>query len=60
VAVRGMEPYFTSRKISFDIKDDGKSVPIKGSKYTWLEFKEKPEQIAKGIEELMEHQPGTK
>jgi inosine-uridine nucleoside N-ribohydrolase len=60
VAVRGMEPYFTSRKISFDIKDDGKSVPVKGDKYTWLEFKQKPEQIAKGIEELMEHQPGTK
>jgi len=60
VAVHGMEPYFTARKISFDIQDDGKSVPVKGDKYTWLEFKQKPEQIAKGIEELMEHQPGTK
>jgi inosine-uridine nucleoside N-ribohydrolase len=60
VAIRGMEPYFTSRKISFDIKDDGKSVPIDGSKYTWLEFKAKPEEVAKGIEELMHHQPGTK
>ncbi|HEX8060754.1 MAG TPA: ADP-ribosylglycohydrolase family protein, partial [Cyclobacteriaceae bacterium] len=60
VAVRGIEPYFTSRKISFDIKDDGKSVPVKGNKYTWLEFKETPEKIAKGIEELMEHQPGEK
>jgi inosine-uridine nucleoside N-ribohydrolase len=60
VAVRGMEPYFTSRKISFDIKDDGTSVPIAGDKYTWLEFKQTPAQIAKGIEELMEHQPGTK
>ncbi len=60
VAVRGMEPYFTSKKIAFDIKDDGKSVPVAGSKYTWLEFKQSPEQVAKGIEELMEHQPGTK
>ena len=60
VAVRGLEPYFTSRKISFDIKDDGKSVPIAGDKYIWLEFKQTPEQVAKGIEELMEHQPGTK
>ncbi len=60
VAVRGMEPYFTSRKISFDIKDDGKSVPIEGGKYTWLEFKAKPEDVAKGIEELMHHQPGSK
>lgn len=60
VAIRGIEPFFSSRKISFDIKDDGKSVPLEGGKYTWLEFKQAPEQIAKGIEELMEHQPGTK
>ena len=60
VAVRGIEPYFTSRKIAFDIKDDGKSIPIAGEKYIWLEFKQKPEDIAKGIEELMAHQPGTK
>ncbi len=60
VAVRGLEPYFTSRKISFDIQADGKSVPIAGEKYTWLEFKAKPSDVAKGIEELMHHQPGTK
>lgn len=60
VAVRGIEPLFTSRKISFDIKDDGKSVPVVGSKYTWLEFKKTPEDVAKAIEELMHHQPGTK
>jgi inosine-uridine nucleoside N-ribohydrolase len=60
VGVRGMEPYFTSRKISFDIKDDGKSVPIAGEKHIWLEFKQTPEQVAKGIEELMHHQPGSK
>lgn len=60
VAVRGIEPLFTSRKISFDIKDDGKSVPVAGKKYTWLEFKQTPEQVAKAIEELMHHQPGKK
>ncbi len=60
VAVRGMEPYFTSRKISFDIQADGKSVPVAGDKFTWLEFKAKPTEVAKGIEELMHHQPGTK
>jgi inosine-uridine nucleoside N-ribohydrolase len=60
VGIRGTEPYFTSRKIAFDIKDDGKSVPIAGEKYTWLEFKQTPEQTAKGIEELMHHQPGSK
>lgn len=60
VAVRGIEPFFTSRKISFNITDDGKSIPVKGSKYIWLEFKEKPEVIAETIEQLMAHQPGTK
>ncbi|HMJ68319.1 MAG TPA: nucleoside hydrolase [Cyclobacteriaceae bacterium] len=60
VGVRGMEPYFKSRKIAFDIKDDGKSVPVAGEKYLWLEFKQTPEQVAKGIEELMHHQPGSK
>lgn len=60
VAVRGLEPYFMSRQIAFDIKDDGKSVPVEGSKFTWLEFKQTPEQVAKGIEELMHHQPGSK
>ncbi|HZY82657.1 MAG TPA: nucleoside hydrolase [Cyclobacteriaceae bacterium] len=60
VAVRGLEPYFTSKKVNFDIKDDGKSVPIPGEKYTSIEFKQTPEQVAKGIEELMHHQPGSK
>lgn len=60
VGVRGLEPYFTSRKISFDIKDDGKSVPIAGDRYTWMEFKQTPEQIAKVIEDLMMHKPGSK
>jgi len=57
VAVKGFEPWFTTRKINFDIKEDGKSVPVDGDKYTYLVFKQKPEEIAKAIEELMMHTP---
>jgi inosine-uridine nucleoside N-ribohydrolase len=60
VAVRGLEPYFTSKKVNFEIRDDGRSVPIPGEKYTSIEFKQAPAQVAKGIEELMAHQPGSK
>lgn len=57
VAVRGFEPWFATRKINFDIQQDGKSVPVAGDKFTYLVFKQKPEQIAAAIEELMMHQP---
>ncbi len=57
VAVRGMDPYFSSRKINFEIKPDGQSVPVPGDKFVYLTFKQKPEQIAKVIEDLMMHQP---
>lgn len=57
VAVRGMEPYFSSRKINFDIKEDGKSVPVPGERFTYLTFKQTPEEVAKVIEDLMMHVP---
>jgi inosine-uridine nucleoside N-ribohydrolase len=57
VAVRGMEPYFGARKINFNIMDDGKSTVVPGDKFTYLTFKQSPEQIANVIEELMMHQP---
>jgi inosine-uridine nucleoside N-ribohydrolase len=57
VAVRGMEPYFGSRKINFKIMDDGKSAVVPGDRFTYLTFKQSPEQIANVIEELMMHQP---
>lgn len=57
VAVRGIEPYFGYRKLNFEILEDGKSVPKQGDKFTYLVFKQTPEQIAKVIEELMAHQP---
>jgi inosine-uridine nucleoside N-ribohydrolase len=60
VAVRGYEPWFGTTKINFDIKDDGKSVPVPGDKFIYLTFKQTPEEIAKTIEELMMHQPGER
>lgn len=57
VAVRGMEPYFSYRKLNFEIKDDGKNVLIPGEKFTYLIFKQTPEEIGKLIEDLMMHQP---
>ena len=57
VAVRGIAPYFNYRKLNFDIKDDGKNVLIPGDKFTYLTFKQTPEEIAKVIEDLMMHQP---
>jgi inosine-uridine nucleoside N-ribohydrolase len=60
VAVKGFEPWFGTRKINFDIQENGKSVPIDGDKFTYLTFKQKPEEIAKVIEGLMMHEPGGK
>jgi len=57
VAVSGMEPYFGSRKLNFEVEADGKNVLMPGDRITYLTFKEKPEVIAKVIEDLMMHQP---
>lgn len=57
VAVRGLEPWFGSRKLNFEIKDDGKNVLIPGEKFTYLTFKQSPEEISKTVENLMMHQP---
>jgi len=57
VAVRGIKPYFNSRKLNLEIKDDGKDVLVPGEKFEWLEFSKTPEEIAAIIEELMMHQP---
>ena len=57
VAVRGIEPYFTFRKVNFEIKNDGKDVLIPGEKFTYLQFRQTPQEIGKVIENLMMHQP---
>jgi inosine-uridine nucleoside N-ribohydrolase len=56
-AVRGFDPYFGSRKLNFEIKEDGKNVLIPGEKFTCLTFKQSPAEIANVIEDLMMHQP---
>lgn len=58
VAVRGIGPYFSYRKLNFEVKDDGKNVLIPGEKFTYLTFRQTPEEIGKVIEDLMMHQPG--
>lgn len=60
VAVRGIAPYFKYRKLNFGVKDDGKNVLVPGEKFTYLEFKKTPVEIATIIEDLMMHQPGKK
>ncbi len=57
VAVRGTAPFFNTRKVNFEIKDDGKNVLIPGKKFTYLTFKQTPQEIGKVIEDLMMHQP---
>ncbi len=57
VAVRGLKPWFGSRKLNFRIEDDGKNVVIPGDKLTYLTFKQTPQEIGKVIEDLMMHQP---
>ncbi|RTL58548.1 MAG: nucleoside hydrolase [Sphingobacteriales bacterium] len=57
VAVRGIQPYFDSKKLNFKVEDDGKDVVIPGKKITYLTFKQTPEAIGKVMEDLMMHQP---
>lgn len=60
VAVRGIAPYFNYRKLNFEIKDDGQNVLIPGEKFTYLTFRQTPEEIGKLIEDLMMHLPVNK
>jgi inosine-uridine nucleoside N-ribohydrolase len=60
VAVRGIEPYFSYRKLNFEVKDNGQNVLIPGEKFTYLTFKQTAEAIAALIEDMMMHQPVKK
>lgn len=60
VAVRGIEPFFNSRQLSFKIDDDGKDEIIPGDNITYLTWKQTPDEIGKTIEDLMMHQPVKK
>jgi inosine-uridine nucleoside N-ribohydrolase len=57
VAVRGLSPYFSFRKLSLDVQEDGRDFVVPGTRFTYLAFKQKPEEIAAVIETLMMHQP---
>lgn len=56
-AVRGIEPYFSTRRINLKIEPDGSNTLIPGGKFIYLGFKMKPEEIQAIIEQLMQHQP---
>lgn len=60
VAVRGIEPYFSSRKLNFEITDDGTNILIPGERYTYLTEKMPAPEVAQLIEDLMMHQPVKK
>lgn len=57
VAVRGAAPYFSTRKIDFEIGGDGTSSVIPGEKFIYLTENMPAEEVAKTIEDLMMHQP---
>ncbi|WP_337042447.1 nucleoside hydrolase [Emticicia sp. 17c] len=60
VAVRGIEPYFSSKKLNFDITDDGSNVLIPGERLTYLTEKMPTAEVTTLIEDLMMHQPQKK
>jgi inosine-uridine nucleoside N-ribohydrolase len=57
VAIRGYALYFNSRKVNFEIKDDGRNVLVPGESFTYLTEKMPFNEVAKVIEDLMMHQP---
>lgn len=57
VAIRGVEPYFSSRKLNFDITDDGTNILIPGERFDYLTEKMPAAEVAQIIEQLMMHQP---
>jgi len=60
VAVKGIDPYFSSRKVNIAIQDDGTDVVSPGDRFTYLVEKMPPEEVARVIEKLMMHQPVKK
>ena len=56
-AVRGIDPYFSQRKLNLKIKDDCTDTLIAGNKITYLGFKMKPAALQSIIEQLMHELP---
>lgn len=60
VAVKGVEPCFSTRKLNFEITDDGSNVLIQGDKIMYLTEKMPTAEVTTIIEDLMMHQPKKK
>ncbi|UTA67250.1 nucleoside hydrolase [Emticicia sp. 21SJ11W-3] len=60
VAIKGIEPYFSYRKLNLEIKEDGTNVLIPGEKLMYLTEKMPPAEVATIIEDYMMHQPKKK
>ena len=60
MAVKGVEPYFSTRKLNFEITDDGSNVLIQGDKIMYLTEKMPTAEVTTIIEDLMMHQPKKK
>ena len=56
-AVKGIDPYFSQRKLNLRIKDDCTDTLIAGSKITYLGFNMKPAAIQNIIEQLIHERP---
>ena len=60
VAIRGIEPYFSSKKLNFEITDDGSNVLIPGERLVYLTDKMPTSEVTTIIEDLMMYQPKSK
>lgn len=55
-AVRGLEPWFSYRKLNLKIEADGSNTVIPRERFVWMELKQ-AEALQQEIETLMHHQP---
>lgn len=60
VAIRGISPFFSARKVEIEITEDGTDIVTPGSRFTYLTEKMPPAEVATAIEKLMMHQPKKK
>lgn len=59
-AIKGPETFFETRQLNFEIRDDGTNVIIPGDRFTYLLFKQTPQEIGAYIEQLMMDGPDLK
>lgn len=56
-AVRGTAPWFNTRKLNFQVEEDGSNTLIPGERFTLLELNDRKAELEALIEKLMHHQP---